>query len=177
MQDFPKIETERLILSELKESDLPLVIKYMQDKEYSDFTSTIPYPYGEEEAEFWLKITKEAFEKRKGYTFAIRDKSEKIIGAIGLHDEGADKAEIGYWMAKEFWNQGYVTEAAKAIVDFGFKELEYNKIFATHFPHNPASGKIMQKIGMELEVVLKQHLKKNGKYYDIPMYSVFKNKD
>ncbi|MEN4759544.1 GNAT family N-acetyltransferase [Chryseobacterium sp. C39-AII1] len=177
MKNFPTIKTERLILSELKEEDLPLVVEYMQDKEYSDYTSTIPYPYRKEDGDFWLKLVREAFASKKGYTFAIRDTSGKIIGAIGLHDEGHDKAEMGYWMAKSFWNKGYVTEAAKAIVDFGFNELNFNKIFAIHFPHNPASGKIMQKIGMQQEAILKQHLKKDGKYYDIPMYSIFKNKD
>lgn len=166
-----------MILSELKEEDLPLVTQYLQDKVFSELTSNIPYPYRKEDAEFWFKISKEAFEKRKGFTFAIRDKNEQMIGAIGLHDEGSDKAEMGYWLAKPFWNKGYVTEAAKSVVDFGFKELGFNKIYATYFPHNPASGKIMQKIGMEEEAILKKHLKKDGKYYDIPMYSVFRDQD
>ncbi len=177
MKNFPKIETERLILSELREEDLSLIVEYLQEKKFSELTTNIPYPYRKEDAEFWLKISKETFAANKGFTFAIRNKNEQIIGAIGLHDEGSDKAEIGYWLAKPFWNNGYVTEAATAVIDFGFKELGFNKIYATHFPHNPASGKIMQKIGMKQEAVLKQHLKKDGKYYDIPMYSVFRDKD
>lgn len=174
MQNFPKIETERLILSQLKEEDLPFVVDYLQDKIFSDLTSNIPYPYRQEDAEFWLKMSKEAFEKGSGFTFAIRDKDEKIIGAIGLHDRGEGKAELGYWMAKTYWNQGFVTEAAKAVLDFGFKELTFNKIFATHFLHNPASGKIMEKIGMKKEEILHQHIKKDGKYFDIALYSVLK---
>ncbi|SEW41780.1 Protein N-acetyltransferase, RimJ/RimL family [Chryseobacterium wanjuense] len=174
MHNFPKIETERLILSQLKEEDLPFVVDYLQDKIFSDLTSNIPYPYRQEDAEFWLKMSKEAFEKGSGFTFAIRDKDEKIIGAIGLHDRGEGKAELGYWMAKTYWNQGFVTEAAKAVLDFGFKELTFNKIFATHFLHNPASGKIMEKIGMKKEEILHQHIKKDGKYFDIALYSVLK---
>lgn len=174
MQNFPKIKTERLILSQLKEEDLPFVVDYLQDKIFSDLTSNIPYPYRQEDAEFWLKMSKEAFEKGSGFTFAIRDKDEKIIGAIGLHDRGEGKAELGYWMAKTYWNQGFVTEAAKAVLDFGFKELTFNKIFATHFLHNPASGKIMEKIGMKKEEILHQHIKKDGKYFDIALYSVLK---
>ena len=174
MQNFPRIETERLILSGLTEDDLPLVIEYLQEKIFSDLTSNIPFPYRKEDAEFWLKMSKQAFETKKGFTFAIRNKEEKIIGAIGLHDREDDKAELGYWMAKPFWNQGFVTEAAKAVIDFGFKELGCNKIYATHFLHNPASGKILEKIGMEKEAVLKQHIKKAGEYFDIPMYSVLK---
>jgi RimJ/RimL family protein N-acetyltransferase len=175
MHNFPKIETKRLILSQLKEEDLPFVVDYLQDKIFSDLTSNIPYPYRQEDAEFWLKMSKEAFEKGSGFTFAIRDKDEKIIGAIGLHDRGEGKAELGYWMAKTYWNQGFVTEAAKAVLDFGFKELTFNKIFATHFLHNPASGKIMEKIGMKKEEILHQHIKKDGKYFDIALYSVLKN--
>lgn len=174
MHNFPKIETERLILSQLKEEDLPFVVDYLQDKIFSDLTFNIPYPYRQEDAEFWLKMSKEAFEKGSGFTFAIRDKDEKIIGAIGLHDREEGKAELGYWMAKTYWNQGFVTEAAKAVLDFGFKELTFNKIFATHFLHNPASGKIMEKIGMKKEEILHQHIKKDGKYFDIALYSVLK---
>ncbi|MEY8758430.1 GNAT family N-acetyltransferase [Chryseobacterium tongliaoense] len=176
MKKFPVIETERLILSELKEEDIPYVVEYLQEKVFSELTSNIPYPYSEEDAKYWLTISKEAFETDKGYTFAIRDKEKKIMGAIGIHDRGDDKAELGYWLAVPFWNRGYVTEAAKAIIDFGFEKSGYNKIFATHFFHNPSSGKVMEKIGMEREAILKQHLKKDGKYFDIPLYSIFKNK-
>ena len=174
MKDFPKLETERLILNAITTSDIPQIVDYLQNKVYSDFTSNIPYPYRKEDAEYWLKLAEEAFVNRKGFTFAIRNKDQKLIGAIGLHDEGSDKAELGYWIAIPHWNKGYVTEAAKAIIDFGFQELNFNKIFATYFPHNPASGKVMKKIGMKKEALLKQHLKKDGKYYDIPLYSIFK---
>lgn len=177
MNEFPEIETERLILSQLKEEDLPLVVEYLQSKIFSDLTSNIPSPYTEEDAQFWLNNSQQAFENKSGYTFAIRNKDHKIMGAIGLHDRGDDKAELGYWLGASFWNKGYITEAAKAILDFGFNELNLNKIYATHFLHNPASGKVLEKIGMEKEALLKQHLKKNGEYFDIPLYSVFRNKD
>lgn len=176
LKEFPRIETERLILSQLKEEDIPSVTKYLQNKIFSDFTSNIPYPYTREHAEFWLKISKEAFDENTGYTFAVRNKEEQIIGAVGLHDRDDDKAELGYWMGKSFWNKGYITEAAVALIDFGFRELEINKIYATYFLHNPASGRIMEKIGMEKEALLKQHLKKDDEYFDVLMYSVFKNK-
>ncbi len=175
MKDFPQLETERLILNAIGPTDIPQIVDYLQDKVYSDFTSNIPYPYRKEDAEYWLKLAEEAFANSKGFTFAIRNKDKKLIGAIGLHDEGSDKAELGYWIAIPYWNKGYVTEAAKAIIDFGFKELNFNKIFATYFPHNPASGKVMEKIGMKKEALLKQHLKKDGRYYDIPLYAIFKS--
>jgi RimJ/RimL family protein N-acetyltransferase len=176
LKEFPVIETERLILSQLKEEDLPFVTEYLQDKIFSDVTSNIPYPYTGEHARFWMKMSRESFENNTGYTFAVRNKEGQILGAIGLHDRDDDKAELGYWMGKPFWNKGYVTEAATALIDFGFNELQINKIYATYFLDNPASGRIMEKIGMEKEALLKQHLKKDGKYIDVMMYSILKNK-
>nr|WP_283162856.1 GNAT family N-acetyltransferase [Elizabethkingia miricola] len=161
-----------MILSPLKESDIPLITEYLQEKIISDNTSHIPYPYSESDARTWIKMSDDALTAKTGYTFAIREKEGKIIGAIGLHDRGDDKAELGYWIAVPFWNKGYATEAASAILNFGIKELKFHKIYATHFIHNPASGKIMEKIGMQKEAVLKDHIKKEGQYLDIQMYSL-----
>lgn len=177
LEKFPVIETERLILSQLEEKDIPLIVEYLQHRIYSDLTSNIPYPYTEKDARFWLKMSKEAFENNAGYTFGIRDKEDRIIGAIGLHDRDDDKAELGYWIGMPYWSKGLVTEAAKAMIHFGFNQLGVHKIFATHLPHNPASGKIMKKIGMEQEAVLKQEIKKDGEYFDLVMYSVFNDRD
>ncbi|NIF05631.1 GNAT family N-acetyltransferase [Chryseobacterium sp. Tr-659] len=175
MDKFPIIETERLILSQLEEKDIPFIVELLQHRIYSDLTSNIPYPYTENDAKFWLKMSKEAFENNTGYTFGIRNKEGQIIGAVGIHDRDDDKAELGYWIGIPYWNKGYVTEAAKAIVNFGFNELGFNKIFATHFLHNPASGRIMEKIGMEQEAVLKQEAKKDGEYFDLVRYCIFKD--
>lgn len=66
----------------------------------------------------------DALATKSGYTFAIREKEGKIIGAIGIHDRGDDKAELGYWIALPYWNKGFATEAAKAVLNFGIKELK-----------------------------------------------------
>ncbi len=175
MENFPILKTERLILSQLEEIDIPFIVEFLQHRIYSDFTSNIPYPYTENDAQSWVKMAQEAFEENSGYTFGIRNKNGQIMGAIGLHDREDDKAELGYWIGIPYWNKGYVTEAANAILEFGFKKLGFNKIFATHLPHNPASGKIMEKIGMEKEAVLKQEVKKDAEYFDLILYSIFKN--
>lgn len=175
LKEFPRIDTERLILSQLEEKDIPFIVEFLQHRIFSDLTSNIPYPYTEEDATFWLKMSKDAFENKTGFTFGIRNKEGQLIGAIGLHDRDDDKAELGYWIGIPYWNKGYVTEAAKAIVNFGFEELELNKIYATHLIHNPASGKIMEKIGMEKEALLKQHVKHDTEYFDLVMYSIFKD--
>ena len=86
------------------------------------------------------------------------------------------KAEIGYWLGKSFWNKGYVSEALQRILQFGFEELHLNKIYASHFPHNPASGKVLQKNGFEFEGILKQEVLKNGQFLDLHRYAIFQEK-
>ncbi|MFP8894948.1 GNAT family N-acetyltransferase [Chryseobacterium sp. EZn1] len=175
MEKFPVLQTERLILSQLEEKDIPFIVELLQHRIFSDLTSNIPYPYVENDARSWVKMSNEAFKNNTGYTFAIRNKEGQIIGAIGLHDRDDDKAELGYWIGIPHWDKGYVTEAAKAIIDFGFNELKLNKIFATHFPHNPASGRIMEKVGMEQEAVLIKEVKKDGEYFDLVRYCILKD--
>ncbi|MGV2452837.1 MULTISPECIES: GNAT family N-acetyltransferase [Chryseobacterium] len=175
MEEFPVLQTERLILSQLEEKDIPFIVELLQHRIFSDLTSNIPYPYVENDARSWVEMSKEAFENNTGYTFAIRNKEGQIIGAIGLHDRDDDKAELGYWIGIPYWNKGYVTEAAKGIIDFGFDELKLNKIFATHFLHNPASGRIMEKIGMKKEAVLIKEVKKDGEYFDLVRYCILKD--
>ena len=178
MTNFPTLETERLILNRPTENDLgDLILHLNSDNVFSENTLNIPFPYQNENAEFWIhELVNKGFEEKKNFTFAIREKENpKLIGAIGIHlDKVHLKAEIGYWIGKEFWNKGFVTEAVREIIRFGFQDLGLNKIYATHFPHNPASGKIMQNCGMKLEATLKQEYFKNGKPLDVLKYSVLK---
>ena len=82
------------------------------------------------------------------------------------------RAELGYWVARPFWNQGYASEGARALVRFGFAELGLHRVSAHHYSRNPASGKVMQKIGMRFEGLLRQHVFKWGVFEDIEMYGI-----
>ena len=176
MQNFPTLSTERLVLSQPIVSDLKDVVFQMNStSEISENTLSLPFPYREENAHFWFKMAEEGFAKKDAYIFAIREKENlKLIGAIGLHlDLTNRKAEIGYWLGKSFWNKGYVSEALQRILQFGFEELHLNKIYASHFPHNPTSGKVLQKNGFEFEGILKQEVLKNGQFLDLHRYAIF----
>ena len=85
------------------------------------------------------------------------------------------RAELGYCVGKPFWNRGYATEAARLIVAFGFNELQLNRIASRHLVRNPASGRVMQKIGMVLEGTLRQDTVKWGKYEDLHAYGLLRN--
>ena len=176
MQTFPTLSTARLILSQPTVSDVEEVVFHANStSEIAENTLTFPYPYREEHAHFWFKMAEEGFQKKEAFIFGIREKENlKLIGGIGLHlDVAHHKAEVGYWLGKSFWNKGYVSEALQRILQFGFEELHLNKIYASHFPHNPASGKVLQKNGFEFEGILKQEVLKNGKYLDLFRYALF----
>jgi RimJ/RimL family protein N-acetyltransferase len=132
----------------------------------------IPFPYAEEDAIFWMNLAYEGFKEKVRYTFAIAQReTNDFIGAIGLSvDRDHNKAEMGYWVAEPFWNNGIATEAAGALLGFGFEDLELNKIYATHFPHNPASARVMLNNGMIKEGDLVGHYRKGDRYLDVAQY-------
>lgn len=176
MQTFPILSTERLVLSQPIVSDLEDVVFQMNStSEISENTLTLPFPYHKQHADYWFQMAEFSFQKKEAFIFGIREKENlKLIGAVGLHlDVAHHKAEVGYWLGKSFWNRGYVSEALQAVLKFGFEELKLNKIYASHFLHNPASGKVLEKNGFVFEAELKQEILKNGNYLDLFRYALF----
>jgi [ribosomal protein S5]-alanine N-acetyltransferase len=82
---------------------------------------------------------------------------------------------MGYWIGKQYWGHGYCTEAAGAVVKYGFDVLRLNRLYAIHFTRNPASGRVMQKISMKHEGHLRQDQKRWGKFEDLEIYGILKS--
>lgn len=172
MNEFPELFTTRLRLRKVGLSDVPSLISYCHNKKISDQILNIPYPYREEDALFRINFVLQGFKNKERYVFAISlNGSNELIGEIGLHlDKANDSAQFGYWIAEPFWGRGIASEATAALLEFGFGTLGLNKIFATHYPDNPASGKIMQNNHMIKEADLKDHYKINGEYRSVIQY-------
>ena len=83
-------------------------------------------------------------------------------------------AELGYWLGVPFWGHGYATEAAREILRYGFEMLALHRIFASHFKHNPASGRILTKIGMKHEGCQREHLRKWDQFVDSELYGILR---
>ncbi|MFB2772525.1 GNAT family N-acetyltransferase, partial [Pelatocladus sp. BLCC-F211] len=99
-----------------------------------------------------------------------------LCGAIGLGiNQKHNHAELGYWIGKPFWGNGYCTEAAQEVLRYGFEKLGLHRICASHFAHNPTSGRVMQKIGMTYEGCRRQHTLKWGEYIDVMEYGILKS--
>lgn len=125
-------------------------------------------------AEAWINSHRESFERGKALHYAIvLSQRDCLCGAIGLRIDIANiHAELGYWIGKPFWGRGYCTEAAQTLIRYGFTVLKLNRIYATHFVKNPASGRVMQKVGMAHEGCLRQHIWKWGKFEDVEQYGL-----
>ncbi|NLK09287.1 MAG: GNAT family N-acetyltransferase [Firmicutes bacterium] len=139
-------------------------------------TLGVPHPYEDGMAEQWITTHKVAFAEGKIVTLAVTLKPSKIlIGSISLGIErGHNVGELGYWIGKPYWNKGYCTEAARALVDFGFEKVGLNRIQARHLVTNPASGRVMQKLGMQCEGVLRQVVLARGHYKDLALCAILR---
>ncbi len=174
MKKYPELVTDRLILKAFQERDAPAIQDLAGAREVAEMTLNIPYPYTDGMAEIWMSTHQEEFESGMGIIFAITEASSNyLIGAVGLTStKRFNRAELGYWIGKPFWGKGYATEAALELVRYGFEEMKLNKISASHMTRNPASGRVMEKLGMEKEGVLKQHALKWDQFVDLAVYGL-----
>ncbi|MGD7043119.1 GNAT family N-acetyltransferase [Jeotgalibacillus proteolyticus] len=170
------IETKRLLLRLFNEKDAPEVANLCHNYNLYINTLYLPYPYDQEDALSWIKHHLDHFNENKSYELAITDKvTGTLLGAIALSNNPTFKnGEMAYWVGEAYWGNGYATEAAKGMLEFAFMEKNYNKVFARYFDSDAASGKVIEKIGMKKEGVLKEHVVKEGKYIDLVHYGILK---
>ncbi len=174
MKQRPTLHTERLILRPFESSDAGDVQRLAGDFEIADTTLNVPHPYEDGMAEDWIATHQPQFEAGALCAFAITSaETGELIGAIGLRiNANFNRAELGYWIGRPYWNNGYCTEAAHAMLEYGFIELGLNRIYATHLTRNPASGQVLRKVGMAYEGRARQHVKKWDTYEDLELYSI-----
>jgi RimJ/RimL family protein N-acetyltransferase len=177
MQPQPTLTTDRLLLRPFTLDDAPAVQQLAGAIEIAEMTASIPHPYEDGMAETWIRGQKDRYARGEVANFAIvlRGKG-RLIGSIGLRIESShERAALGYWVGKPYWGHGYCTEAARAVLRYGFENLDLHRIYATHFARNPASGRVMQKLGMVREGCLRQHLKKWDRFEDMVYYGLLRS--
>ena len=177
MKELPRLETARLVLRPFELADAPAVQRLAGDWAVAATTLNVPHPYEDGMAEEWIGTHRAKFERREQVTLAvILRETGGLIGAMGLVlNLRFERAEVGYWIGKPYWRNGYATEAARAVLKYGFEELKLNRIHATHIARNPASGRVMQKIGMKHEGCLRQHTRRWDRFDDIMCYAILKD--
>lgn len=169
------IHTKRLNLRRIKLSDKEIITKLANDPAIAATTMRMPYPCTIEYIEAWIKKDRQSVGEDSGFFVISLKESNEIIGVIGLEVElENERAELGYWLGLDYWNKGYCTEAAEAMLEYGFNALHLNRIWTFYIEGNSASGRVLEKIGMQHEGTLKKHIKKNGVFKDLEYYGKIK---
>lgn len=171
-----KIIGGNIYLALMHERDSEKLHEYCKDPKLNEYSG--PYKASEsiEKSKEYIANCKKNFTKKKSYIFGIYEKkTDYLVGTIGFFglDKENKNGEIGFWVAKDFWNKGYMTEAVKLMTDYIFKILKYHRVYAHFHELNKAVGKILGKAGYEKEAELKDALlSKDGKYYNDIIYGI-----
>lgn len=176
MRKQPLLRTARLRLRPFTAADAPRVRELAGARELAEMTLLIPHPYPAKAARQWISERQQEWAEGTGVAFAIvPHRQRRLCGAISLtFTREHARAELGYWIGMPYWGQGYCTEAAQAVLRFGFDSLQLHRIYAHHFGRNPASGRVLQKIGMRYEGCLREHVSRWGRYEDLETYGVLR---
>lgn len=174
--NLPMIETERLILRKMTENDAEDLFEYASEPKVSKFMPWKAHKTIEDSKQF-IDFILNAYEQKNKLTWAIElKKSGHMIGTVDFVKwlPKHSRAEIAYALSHHHWGRGYTAEAARALIGFGFKEMKLNKIEAPIVPANFQSQRVLEKVGMTLEGIARQHFRIKGKLVDLAQYSILK---
>ncbi len=143
-----RLETERLLLRPQETADIARMTPLLNDYDVAKNLVFVPHPYTEDDAKDFVTKAMENSARGEAYPFAITLKANgMLIGGCSLRLRNDGVFELGYWLGKSYWGQGYASEAAKRIVGFAFCELKAPMLRAGYFHDNPASERILKKLG------------------------------
>ncbi len=172
------LETDRLLLRKMSMADAADVFAYASDPEVSKYTSWSTHQAIADSQQF-LESVIAKYEAGQPMDWGIEHKGDrKLIGTCGFAswDCTHARAEIGYVLSRQYWGQGYMTEAVKAVISFGFHVMMLNRIQATCMVDNLASARVMQKAGMNYEGTLREYAFFKDRYCDLKFYATIKPK-
>lgn len=141
------LRTERLLLRPPLPHDAPQISEHIGVRDIAWNLGKAPYPYQLSDAEEWLERVPKGWVEDTAYVLMITTPEDGVMGCIGLDLKPMDVWEIGYWLGKPWWGQGYITEAATAVMDWAENTMSIDKFASGHFVDNPASGRVLEKLG------------------------------
>ena len=168
-----RLQTERLLLRSFELSDVDDVFEYSSDPEFHRyFNRPLPYTYSCA-AQYVARQVLLDWSVRPHFAIVI---DNKVIGGTGLRVNGQDQVgELGYAIARTHWGQGIATEASSAVMDWGFRTLGLHKVFARADLRNVGSWRVMEKLGMTREGVLRSHVRLRDEYSDDVYYGILRD--
>lgn len=167
------LETERLILRPLAMEDYGAILAFMGAREVTQFLLFFSYPLNEPQLENWLRDVINASPDSFAYWGMIHRGTNRLMGILSLTiDRFHRKAEMGYWIGRDFWGQGLTPEAALAAIDYAFNGLKLHRLELTIHVKNKASQRVAKKLGFQLEGCFRESHFKDGAYWDVNFYGL-----
>ena len=177
LSQFPELETKHLLLRQVNQSDAKAIFKHFSDKEVLKYHDLEAFT-NQEQAKELIKSFDEKFHSQQMIRWGIAKKEDNIIvGTCGFHNwvQKSFQAEIGYELSQAYWRQGIMTEALTATIKFGFEKMNLNRIAATVMLENPASMKLLEKLGFVEEGILREYGFWKGEFHDLKMFALLRN--
>ena len=166
-----ELVTKRLVLREYAATDLEAVHRFASDPQASRFVEWGPNSPRDTRAFLEECLAEQAESPRTRYSLAVTESGSEPFGSVGIYRSGTSAAEIGFVISPERWGSGFATEAAEAVLHLGFAELGLHRVWATCRPHNLASARVLERIGMEREGRLRDHVCIRGRWEDSLLYA------
>ncbi len=172
---FPTLQTERLILREIISSDTEAIFRIRGDYEVTRYNTGLPYT-DQEQAGDLIKAMTAAFDDQSEIRWGITLKAEgdAVIGMVGFNywNRRDSRASVGYDLARAYWKRGIMTEALRAVVEFGFDQMDLNRIEADADARNAASARVLAKLGFKREGVQRDQFFDVGGFQDLVLFSL-----
>ena len=163
--------TARLTLRPGWPEDAPALAHAIAHEDVAMRLARLPWPYTVEHARGWLEMEHGADDLPLLILAHDRGEQPELIGGTGLHPQG-DELEIGYWLTPAAWGRGYATEAGRAVVDMARHALGRRKLVSGHFLNNPASGRVLKKLGFVQTGVEKRDCLARGEQLDCATFEL-----
>ena len=173
-----RIETERLVLREFREDDWPDMLIYWTDPRYRRYYPEVADVERAVRDLVGRFVAAQAERPRRAWQLAIVDKTDgRLIGNCGVRVNDPERREgnIGYELNPRTWGRGYATEAARAILGFGFDELGLHRVWAECVADNTGSARVLEKLGMRREAHFREHQWHGGRWWDTLVYAVLQH--
>lgn len=166
------LKTKRLILRKILPEDCNEVYTWMSDPEVNKYERWQLHPTPQYSRGYIIEVF-DGYKSNLTYQWGM-ELDGKLIGSVSVVgiDDFDQKADIGYALARKYWNHGYTTEAVKSVIDFMFMEVGLNRLEANHGAKNPASGKVLRKAGMRLEGHAMEFFYSNSGFQDSDLYGL-----
>lgn len=175
-KEFPRLETDRLVLREMTPTDKEDIFCNFTDENVTKYFFTKPFT-SIEQAEKLINEIKDLFEQEKGVQWGITLKEDNtVIGTCGYESwtHKNFRGEIGYDLRQSHWGKGIMSEALKAVIQYGFEEMDLNRIEATTRSDNPRSITMLSRLGFQKEGVIREAVYWEGEFYDQLLFSLLR---